>query len=406
MSKKIVVLGTFDTKGEEYNYLIALIKAKGGEVITVNTGVFGSTDLFKVDVSASEVALAGDNDLMALRQAKDRGKAIAAMSLGVAAVVKNLRQKTNFDGIIGMGGSAGTHIVSSAMQELPFGLPKICLTTVASGDISPYIGINDIVMIPSLTDIAGIHTLSKIFIGNAVGALMGMAETPREIKQAKRTIAASMFGNTTPCIDHCRKLLTNENYEVLVFHATGAGGRTMEKLILEGAVQGVLDITTTEWADSLCGGVFDAGNKRLDGPGMMGIPHLIAPGCIDMCNFGKPSTIPSKYKDRLFYEWNPNVTLMRTNREENRTLGKIFALKANVAKGKIAFIIPLRGFSMLDALNENNEPQLFWDEAADRAFIDGLKSELDPKIEVEELDLNINDPSFSSRSVEMLMNMI
>lgn len=406
MSKKFVVVGTFDTKGEEYNYLIALIKNKGGEIITINTGVFGSTDLFEVDVSASEVTMAGGNDLVALRQAKDRGKAIAAMSLGVAAFVKTLWQKERFDGIIGMGGTAGTHIVSSAMRELPFGVPKICLTTVASGDISPYIGINDIVMIPSLTDISGIHSLSKIFIGNAVGALLGMADIPREIQQTGRTIAASMFGNTTPCIDHCRKLLTDKDYEVLVFHATGAGGRTMEKLILEGAIQGVLDITTTEWADNLCGGVFDAGRERLDSPGMMGIPHLIAPGCIDMCNFGSPATIPSKYKDRLFYEWNPNVTLMRTNRDENRALGKIFAQKANLAKGKIVFIIPLRGFSMLDALNENNEPELFWDESADRAFIDGLKSELNPKIEVEELDANINDPSFSARSVEMLLSMM
>lgn len=406
MSKKFVVVGTFDTKGEEYNYLIALIKNKGGEIITINTGVFGSTDLFEVDVSASEVTMAGGNDLVALRQAKDRGKAIAAMSLGVAAFVKTLWQKERFDGIIGMGGTAGTHIVSSAMRELPFGVPKICLTTVASGDISPYIGINDIVMIPSLTDISGIHSLSKIFIGNAVGALLGMADIPREIQQTGRTIAASMFGNTTPCIDHCRKLLTDKDYEVLVFHATGAGGRTMEKLILGGAIQGVLDITTTEWADNLCGGVFDAGRERLDSPGMMGIPHLIAPGCIDMCNFGSPATIPSKYKDRLFYEWNPNVTLMRTNRDENRALGKIFAQKANLAKGKIVFIIPLRGFSMLDALNENNEPELFWDESADRAFIDGLKSELNPKIEVEELDANINDPSFSARSVEMLLSMM
>lgn len=406
MSKKFVVVGTFDTKGEEYNYLIALIKNKGGEIITINTGVFGSTDLFEVDVSASEVAMAGVSDLVALRQAKDRGKAIAAMSLGVAAFVKTLWQKERFDGIIGMGGTAGTHIVSSAMRELPFGVPKICLTTVASGDISPYIGINDIVMIPSLTDISGIHSLSKIFIGNAVGALLGMADIPREIQQTGRTIAASMFGNTTPCIDHCRKLLTDKDYEVLVFHATGAGGRTMEKLILGGAIQGVLDITTTEWADNLCGGVFDAGRERLDSPGMMGIPHLIAPGCIDMCNFGSPATIPSKYKDRLFYEWNPNVTLMRTNRDENRALGKIFAQKANLAKGKIVFIIPLRGFSMLDALNENNEPELFWDESADRAFIDGLKSELNPKIEVEELDANINDPSFSARSVEMLLSMM
>jgi uncharacterized protein (UPF0261 family) len=289
---------------------------------------------------------------------------------------------------------------------LPFGLPKICVTTVASGDVSPYVGISDITMMPSLTDIAGINALSKVFLGNAAGALCGMVETSLELDQQKPAIAASMFGNTTPCINRCREMLTAKDFEVLVFHATGAGGKTMEKLIREGAFRGVLDLTTTEWADTVCGGVFDAGKERLDAPGQIGIPHLIAPGCIDMCNFGNPATVPVRYQDRLFYQWNPNVTLMRTNREENRKLGEIFAQKANAAKRKVAFIIPLHGFSMLDALNEKGEPQIFWDEAADKAFMEGLKSQLNPKIDIEAIEANINDPVFAEKAVEKLLDMM
>lgn len=406
MSKKIVVIGTFDTKAIEYKFIIDLMIEKGCQVITVNTGVMGSTDLFHIDIHSEEVAQAGGTDIETLRKANDRGRAIAAMSDGASNIVKNLFIREKFDGIIGMGGTAGTNIVSSAMRVLPFGLPKICVSTVASGDVSPYLETSDIIMIPSLTDISGVNSLSKIFLTNAVGALTGMLEISQEAEQGKAIIAASMFGNTTPCINRCREMLDLKGFEVLVFHATGAGGKTMEKLIKEGAIQGALDITTTEWADTLCGGVFDAGTERLDGPGKVGIPHLIAPGCIDMCNFGNPSTIPSKYKDRLFYQWNPNVTLMRTTVEENRKLGEIFAQKANTAKGKVAFIIPMKGFSMLDSMNEKNEPQLFWDPSADKAFIEGLKSKLNPDIDIEEIDANINDPIFAERAVEKFLNMV
>jgi uncharacterized protein (UPF0261 family) len=406
MAKKIVVIGAFDTKAIEYKFIIDLItKEKGYQVITVNTGVLGSTDLFYIDIPSEEVAQAGGTDIETLRKANDRGSAIAVMSEGGSNIVKNLFKKEKFDGIIGMGGTAGTNMVTAAMRVLPFGLPKICVSTVASGDVSPYLETSDIIMIPSLTDIAGINSLSIIFLTNAVGALAGMLEISKEAEPGKPIIAASMFGNTTPCIDRCREMLNSKGFEVLVFHATGSGGKTMEKLIKEGAIQGALDITTTEWADTLCGGVFDAGTERLEGPGKVGIPHLIAPGCIDMCNFGDPSTLPSKYKDRLFYQWNPNVTLMRTTVEENRKLGEIFAQKANTAKGKTAFIIPLKGFSMLDSVNEDNEPQVFWDPSADKAFIEGLKSKLNPDINIEEIDANINDPNFAERAVEKFLSM-
>ncbi|MFH5834164.1 Tm-1-like ATP-binding domain-containing protein [Halalkalibaculum sp. DA384] len=407
MTKKVVVPGAFDSKGEEYSYLIDLIKEQGYEVVTINTGVLGSTDLFVVDIAADQVAEAGGTDLSTLREERDRGKAIGVMSDGLASVLKELFEKHNIDGIIGMGGSAGTNVVTSGMRVLPYGVPKICISTVASGDVAPYVGVSDIIMIPSLIDIAGINSLSTAIFSRAVGALSGMIEikTDGRTTESGPVIAASMFGNTTPCIDACREVLADKGFDVLVFHATGTGGKTMEKLIDEGRVQGALDITTTEWADTICGGVFDAGPERLDGPGKAGIPHLIAPGCIDMCNFGNPSTIPSKYEDRLFYEWNPQVTLMRTTAEENYKIGEVFAEKANRSNGKVAFLIPLQGYSMLDSV-EDGEPQIFWDPEADQAFVDGLKSELDPGIEVARVDANINDPVFSDKAVEMLLNMM
>lgn len=409
MAKTVVVAGAFDTKGEEYEFIINKIKDAGLNVLSINTGVMGSTDLFDVDVQAEEVAVAGGSTLGTLRHDKDRGKAIAVMSDGLGVVVGDLFKGKSFAGIIGMGGTAGTNVVTSGMRVLPYGIPKLCVSTVASGNVTPYVGVSDIIMIPSLIDISGINSLSKTIFTNAVGALIGMVESAQAEASSqadkKPVIAASMFGNTTPCIDACRKELTNWGYEVLVFHATGSGGKTMEKMIREGTVAGALDITTTEWADTLCGGVFDAGETRLDGPGYAGIPHLIAPGCIDMCNFGNPDTIPAKYKGRLFYEWNPQVTLMRTTKEENREMGKIFAEKANQSSGNVAFLIPLQGYSMLDSVDDG-VPQLFWDPEADQAFIDGLKKHLNPAIEVIEIDANINDTAFSDKAVETMLALL
>ncbi|MEJ7780803.1 MAG: Tm-1-like ATP-binding domain-containing protein [Daejeonella sp.] len=403
---KVIVIGAFDTKTAEYKFIIDLLREFGHDITTINTGVLEFEKLFNIDISSAEVSQAGGWDIKDLRNANDRGQAIKVMSEGAALIVKELSQKEGFDGIIGMGGTAGTYMVTAGMRDLPYGLPKICLSTVASGDVSPYVGISDIIMIPSLTDIAGINSLSKVILSNAVAALSGMLSLDSEPEQKRTTVAASMFGNTTPCIDRCRENLTDSGYEVLVFHATGAGGRTMEKLVAEGLIQGVLDITTTEWADTVCDGVFNAGTERLDAPGKMGIPHLIAPGCIDMCNFGSPDSIPAKYKHRLFYQWNPNVTLMRTTVAENEKMGEIFAQKANASKGKVAFLIPLRGFSMLDSINEEGVPQIFWDPSADQAFLKGLKNKLKPQIEIVEVDANINDGLFAARAVELFQVMM
>jgi uncharacterized protein (UPF0261 family) len=400
----IVVLGAFDSKAVEYKFLLDAIARQGAPVITVNFGTLGSTDLFKVDIEADAVARAGGGDLAALRSQADRGAAMKVMAQGAAAIARQLYNEGRLGGVIGMGGSGGSSVITAAMRALSTGIPKVCVSTVAGGDVSAFVGTKDVTLIPSVVDVAGLNRISRAIFTRAAGAIVGMVRSvPPPEESAQPIIAASMFGNTTPCVDACRQLLEAAGYQVLIFHATGVGGRTMESLIDEGLIDACLDITTTEWADQLCGGVFSAGEDRLSAPGRMGIPHLIVPGCIDMVNFGPPETVPHKYCDagRNLYEWNPAVTLMRTNVEENRRLGQILAEKANAASGPTAVLIPKRGVSILDG-----DGQAFCDRAADEAMFSALKGNLRPEIPFVELDANINDPVFAQKAVEMMLQLI
>jgi uncharacterized protein (UPF0261 family) len=402
--KTICLIGAFDTKGEEYAFLREQIIVRGHKILAVNTGITGSTDLFPVDVEAFDVAHAGGGSVEGLREKMDRGEAMRVMCAGAPVIIKSLHDKGMFDGIIGMGGTGGTAVVTSAMRALPVGVSKVCVSTTAAGDVGPYVGTKDITMIPSIVDVAGINRISRIIFARAAGAICGMVESEIPVGSVdKRVIAASMFGNTTPCVNACIASLSAEGYEVLVFHATGTGGKTMESLVTEGLIDAVLDITTTEWADTVCGGVFDAGPERLGAPGRMGIPHLIVPGCVDMANFGGMETVSGKYKEakRTFYEWTPSVTLMRTNKEENEKMGRVFAEKANAAKGPVAFLIPLKGVSMLDA---DNQP--FCDREADKAMFEAIKAYARKGIAIVEMDNNINDPEFSAKAVEMMLTLI
>lgn len=404
MTKRVLMLGTFDSKGEEYAFLRERIEACGCEVISINAGVDGSTNQFPVDVEADAVAEAGGESLADLREKRDRGNAMSVMNAGAAVVVRKMFDEGKFDGIIGMGGSGGTGIVTSAMRTLPVGVPKFCVSTLAAGDIGPFVGTKDIVMMPSIADVSGINRISRTILSRADGAICGMVNsTIPEATSERPLIAASMFGNTTTCVDACREALDKADYEVLVFHATGTGGRVLESLAAEGLVDAVLDITTTEWADELCGGILTAGPERLDGAGKSGLPHLIVPGCIDMCNFGSMASVPDGFKkgDRNFYEWTPEVTLMRTTAEENRQLGKIFAAKANAATGPVAFLFPLKGVSMLDADGDR-----FCDRDADLAFFTAVRENVRDDIRVEEIDANINAPEFSVRAVEIMLELI
>ena len=402
--KKICLIGAFDTKGVEYAFVREQILARGQEVVTVNTGVMGSTKLFPVDVEADKVADAGGGRLHRLQEKKNRGEAMKIMCAGAPAIVKSLHDKGKIDGIIGIGGTGGTTVVTSAMRALPLGMPKVCVSTAASGDVAVYVGTKDVTMIPSIVDVAGINRISRIILSRAAGAICGMvqADIP-ESTEDKPVITASMFGNTTDCVNACVEKLSTRGYEVLVFHATGTGGKTMESLVKEGLMNAVLDITTTEWADTVCGGVFDAGPERLDAAGQMGIPHLVVPGCVDMANFGGMETVPDQYQKakRTFYEWNPSVTLMRTNNEENKKMGKVFAEKANVATGPVAFLLPLKGVSILDG-----DGQPFCDREADTVMFDTIKANLREGITVVEMDNNINDPEFAAKAVDMMLDLI
>jgi uncharacterized protein (UPF0261 family) len=402
MSRTILLIGAFDVKGREYDFVRTLIEAQGCQVLTMNIGVLGGTDLFRIDISNAEVASAGGCDLKQLQETRDRGAAMTVMSKGAAALALKAYQLGRFDGVLAMGGSGGTSVGTAAMRALPIGVPKVMLSTIAASDVSALIGIKDVTMIASVVDVAGVNRISEKVYKEAAGAICGMVQMDyHPTTEAKPIIAASMFGNTTPCVDRCREVLTDKGYEVLVFHCTGSGGRTMEGLVADGYVTAVLDITTTEWADEVCGGVFSAGEARLDAPGQRGLPHLIVPGCVDMANFGGKDTIPDRYQDRRFFEWSPTVTLMRTNIEENARMGELFARKANAAKGPVAFLLPLQGVSMLDKPGE-----IFWWPEADRAMFDAITKNLGPGIDVIELDCNINDEAFADKAVDMLADLI
>jgi uncharacterized protein (UPF0261 family) len=401
MAKIIAIIGTLDTKGQEFAFLKAEIEKRGCRTLVINVGVVG-TPLFQPEVSAEEVAAAGGVNLADLVARHDRGYAMEVMNRGAAVVVKKLYGELKFDGIISMGGGGGTGVAASAMRALPVGTPKLLVSTVASGDISPYVGTADITMMPSIVDVAGLNRISRTIFTNAAGAICGMvAGEVEKSPDDKPLIAATMFGNTTRAVENARKILEAHGYEVLVFHATGTGGRTMETLIENGYFAGVLDMTTTEWADEICGGALSAGSTRMEAAAKAGVPEVVTPACIDMCNFWAPETVPAKYKDRRFYRWNPNVTLMRTTVEENARMGEIFAGKLNESKGPVAVFIPMGGFSELDFPG-----QPFWWPEADQAFVDALYKHLRPDIPVEISDRDVNHPEFSGRAAEKLLEFL
>ena len=402
MSGTVLLVGALDTKGVEYAFVKDLIEAAGLQTVVADFGVMGRPS-FAPDISREEVAAAAGADLAYLAAGTRKDEAMQAMAQGLATVVHRLYGGGRFDGIVAMGGSGGTSIATAAMRTLPVGVPKLMVSTVGGGDVSAYAGSKDITFMSSVVDVAGINRLSRAIYANAAGAIAGMVQTEAASTAAERPlIAASMFGNTTAAVDHARGLLEGAGYEVLVFHATGSGGRTMEDLIRAGYIAGCLDITTTELADEICGGVFSAGPQRGRAAPQKGIPAVIVPGCVDMANFGGMETVPGHYRQRLLYQWNPEVTLLRTNEEENRQMGAMLAAAANAAQpGSVAVLIPLKGVSMLDS-----EGDRFWDPSADRACFDALKENLRADIPLIEMDANINDPEFAEKAASLLLDML
>lgn len=412
MSEKTVVLvGALDTKGPELRYVKELLAARHLKVLVVDFGVLGEPS-FPPDVDRGELVRAARGDLGRLRSGEHKDEAMSTMSVGLAIVVRRLHTEGRLQGILGMGGSCATSIATAAMRALPVGVPKLMLSTLGGGDVSSYSGTTDITFMPSIVDVAGFNAISRQIYRNAAGAVAGMVEaagteaartTPLggEATGDRPMIAATMFGNTTLAVDRARARLEREGYEVLVFHATGIGGRTMEGLVADGYFQGVLDITTTELADEVCGGIMSAGPLRGRAAPEAGVPVVLAPGCADMVNFAQRETVPARYQERLLYEWNRDITLLRTNPEESAQIGGLLADAANSATGPVTVLWPLRGFSQLGSAGGP-----FWDPAADAACYEAVRSRLSPSAHLIALDCNINDAIFADRAALALIAMM
>ena len=401
MASCILLFGTLDTKENEFEYAQSLIHDRGHDTLLVDAGVLSDPSLTP-DVSADEVAEAGGGSLEDLREREDRSTAMEVMIEGGRQVVQDLYAEEPFDAMLGLGGSGNTAIVTAAMRALPVGVPKVMVSTMASGDTSAYVGAKDITMMYSVADIAGLNRISRRIIGNAVGAVCGMAEQSVPEADDRPLIAATMFGVTTPCVTQVREHLNEAGYEVVTFHATGSGGRAMEALIEDGFIEGVADITTTEWCDELVGGVLSAGPERLEAAATMGTPQVVSCGALDMVNFGPLDSVPEAFQDRTLYEHNPQVTLMRTTPEENAELGRIIGEKLNASTGPVVLALPLQGVSMIDA-----EEQPFHDPEADAALFDALREAVDPDVvEVLEIDAHINDADFAKTFADALIGLL
>jgi uncharacterized protein (UPF0261 family) len=426
----VLLVGTLDTKGVEFGYVRDRLKAAGVPVLVADAGVMGPP-AFAPDIPRDAVFAAAGANHEQVKAAGDRGQAVELAAAGVAKLAAELHKQGKLTGVLSLGGSAGTTIGTAAMRALPVGVPKLMVSTLASGQVQPYVGTRDVMMMHSVVDISGLNRISRAVLDNAAGAMAGMVLGPWSLvlgdsldgKTAPRTglaaatelrtkdqgprtkdkplVAATMFGVTTPCVEAARKILEAAGYEVLVFHATGTGGRTMEGLVRDGLIAGVLDITTTELADELAGGVLSAGPDRLTAAGLAGVPQVVSLGALDMVNFGPPDTVPSWYKDREFYQHNPTVTLMRTTPEEMDRLGKEVAEKTSAARGPTCLFVPLKGVSAIDA-----EGKAFWRPEADAALFQSVRNWIAPGVEVVELDRHINDPAFAEACANKLLAMM
>jgi uncharacterized protein (UPF0261 family) len=396
----VAVIGTFDTKGGEHQFVAEQIRARGHDVLLIDVGTLQPPTV-PPDISRAQVAAAGNIDLPELAARRDRGASIEAMSTAAPILLARLAQQGKIDAVISLGGGGGTSIGTAAMRALPIGMPKVMVSTLASGNTADYVGVKDIVMIPSIVDVAGLNRISRRVFAQAAAAVCAMVETEVADVADRPLIVASQFGNTTECVDACRELLEQAGYEVLVFHATGAGGRTMESLIESGMVAGVLDITTTEIADELVGGVLTAGPHRLEAAARGGVPAIVTPGCLDMVNFGSPESVPERYRQRSLYQHNPQVTLMRTTPAECKQLGRIIAEKLNASTAPVTLLIPTKAISIISA-----QGQAFYDPEADEALFASLKHHLRADIPIVEADCEINSPDFAGQCVAALLQNI
>jgi uncharacterized protein (UPF0261 family) len=396
MSPTVLLIGTLDTKGDEYAFLRDRLTDAGVDVLLADVGTL-EPPRTSADISREEVAAGTGADPAALAEAGDRGAAVTAMANAAAVLARRLHEEGRIDGVLAAGGSGNTAIATRAMQALPVGVPKLMVSTMAAGDTRDYVGSRDVAMMASVADVAGVNSVSARVLANAAAAMAGMVSAPPVQLAAERPlVGATMFGVTTPCLTTAREELERLGYEPVIFHATGVGGQAMEGLMESGFLRGVLDVTTTELCDELVGGVLSAGPDRLEMAGSLGLPQVVSVGALDMVNFGARDTVPSQFEDRNLYVHNPSITLMRTTKEENAELGRRIAAKLSKATGPTALFIPLGGVSMIDA-----EGQPFHDPEADAALFDELRKVGD-NVELIEMDEHVNDPAFAKAMVAKL----
>jgi uncharacterized protein (UPF0261 family) len=405
----VVIVGTLDTKGDELGFVRDVLAREGLETLVIDAGSVGPPG-FAPDVDRAEVFRRAGTSWEAVRARGDRGHAVGEAARGLAAIAADLAARGEIEGIIGIGGSAGTTIGTAAMRALPFGMPKVMVSTLASGQTRPYVGGSDLVMVHPVADLSGLNRLTRTALRNAALALAGMVKaSPARVGTTgaadcdRPLVAATMFGVTTPCVDRARRSLEAHGLEVVVFHATGVGGQAMEGLVRDGHVAGLLDLTTTELADELVGGILSAGPERLEAGIRHKIPQVVSTGALDMVNFGPLSTVPERFAGRRFHVHNPSVTLMRTTAEENAELGRRMAAVLGRATAPVVLLIPQRGVSALDAPG-----QPFHDPEADAALFDALTRGLDghPWVRVVLRDEHINDPAFADAAAAELLALL
>ena len=394
----IAILGTLDSKAEEHSFIAERIRERGHNVALIDVGTGGEPQITP-DYSRYEVVAATGVDLKSLIERHDRGACVVAMSEAAPIFLAQLVEAGTINGVVSLGGGGGTAIGTAAMRALPIGFPKLMVSTLASGNTAHYVGTKDIVMMPSIVDVSGLNRISRTIFTRAAGAICGMVEAKIDEEGGKPLIVASMFGNTTTCVNEAKAILEEAGYEVLVFHATGSGGQAMESLIESGMVSGVLDVTTTEWTDEVVGATLSAGPTRMDAMTKAKVPAVVVPGCVDMANFGSRETVPPKFEGRNFYIHNPQVTLMRTNARECAEIGKVIAIKANANTAPVAILNPLKAVSEI-----NGEGQAFYDQEADTALFMAIRT--NAQVEVIDLEETINSFVFARACAEKLLELI
>jgi len=395
----VALIGSLDTKGAEYGYVRDLLLEEGRDVVLIDTGVLGAPSQ-SADVGREQVARAGGSELATIQASGERGSSMRVMAAGARNILAEMDRSGQLGAVLALGGSNAAYVLSHSVEDLPIGLPKVLVSTMAAGNTAPYVGHMDLILINPVVDINGLNRLSRQVLANAAHAVSGMLSADRlDSATDKSVIAISMFGVTTPCGTEIARQVEVQKQEALTFHATGVGGKAMEALIRAGIIDAVADITTTELADELVGGVCSAGPTRLTAAGEVGIPQIVSLGALDMVNFGRPETVPTRFKRRTFYEHNPEVTLMRTDAAECAKLGGVLAEKLNRATGPVEGLIPTQGFSMISVPGAP-----FHDPDADSALIDSLTGALREEIPVHKLDVDINDVTLAEKAVELLEN--